>query len=273
MGQLRQDFQLAVGPRPALPHPHRREAVGLPGACEILISPPRACAPDGARCVLSARAQVEDCGKGFVDRALLARHERTHSKERPFLCPHPGCDKAFKVQKPHARARAHTICSCCLRNGCWRSMLHRRTAGVRSAHPARVRVPPCRAGAQAPRVPPAAAQPARRLLVPGRRLPQKLLQPVVAADPPATRTREPGVGVDDGEAAAHDARERGAGARDGAHRAADGAAASDDEPGRRARGAQAGARARAQAAPAAARARRAARAAARAAAAAAAAAT
>ena len=55
-------------------------------------------APDGARCVLAARAQVEDCGKGFVDRALLARHERTHSKERPFLCPHPDCDKAFKVR-------------------------------------------------------------------------------------------------------------------------------------------------------------------------------
>ncbi|MBO8631217.1 hypothetical protein INO08_16050, partial [Staphylococcus aureus] len=40
---------------------------------------------------------MEGCGKGFVDRALLARHETTHSKARPFLCPYANCDKAFKV--------------------------------------------------------------------------------------------------------------------------------------------------------------------------------
>ena len=68
-----------------------------PWVCKVRASssPPRRL--QTARHCAVCHLQVEGCGKGFVDRALLARHERTHSKERPFLCPHPDCDKAFKV--------------------------------------------------------------------------------------------------------------------------------------------------------------------------------
>ena len=43
--------------------------------------------------------KFEGCAKGFINRTLLARHERTHSNGRPFGCPQPGCGKAFKEKR------------------------------------------------------------------------------------------------------------------------------------------------------------------------------
>ncbi len=37
-----------------------------------------------------------DCEKVFPDRKSLGHHKRSHSKERPFECPEPGCGCAFK---------------------------------------------------------------------------------------------------------------------------------------------------------------------------------
>ena len=67
--------------------------------------------PSARACtLLFPRAQVEGCGKGFVDRALLTRHERTHSTHRPFVCTYEGCNKAFKVmRKPPTPQAAHAL--------------------------------------------------------------------------------------------------------------------------------------------------------------------
>jgi uncharacterized Zn-finger protein len=39
--------------------------------------------------------RCETCGKAFVRPAELARHVRTHTGERPFVCAHEGCGKTF----------------------------------------------------------------------------------------------------------------------------------------------------------------------------------
>lgn len=38
------------------------------------------------------------CGKRFFERKLLTAHERTHTGERPFVCPNEGCRSAFKAR-------------------------------------------------------------------------------------------------------------------------------------------------------------------------------
>lgn len=36
-----------------------------------------------------------ECGKAYSKAAKLAEHERSHTNERPYKCPHEGCGKSF----------------------------------------------------------------------------------------------------------------------------------------------------------------------------------
>lgn len=41
----------------------------------------------------------QHCGKGFVQKTDLKRHETTHSNEKNFICIVDGCGKAFSTKK------------------------------------------------------------------------------------------------------------------------------------------------------------------------------
>ena len=130
--------------------------------------------------------QIDGCGKGFVDRALLTRHERTHSKERPFLCPHPGCMKVRRPPRLAPRRPDHPARPASLTRRSSPLLIsaafplpflsfplrHPPTTSKRTP-PSAACPTPLRAaasagvqGAEAPRVPHAAARAARRLRLP-----------------------------------------------------------------------------------------------------------
>jgi uncharacterized Zn-finger protein len=51
--------------------------------------------------------QCDKCLKTFTRPYNLKSHARTHTKERPFPCSHPGCNRAFA--RPHDRKRHGSI--------------------------------------------------------------------------------------------------------------------------------------------------------------------
>ena len=56
-------------------------------------SRPFACAHDGCDKAFTKKARADICGPALTAQDHLNRHERIHSGERPFSCPH--CDKTF----------------------------------------------------------------------------------------------------------------------------------------------------------------------------------
>jgi len=56
----------------------------------------------------AARYECSYCHKGFTRPSSLKIHINTHTGERPFTCPHPGCGRSFSVQSNMRRhARVH----------------------------------------------------------------------------------------------------------------------------------------------------------------------
>ncbi|EPS97713.1 hypothetical protein FOMPIDRAFT_1061694 [Fomitopsis schrenkii] len=56
----------------------------------------------------AARYECSYCHKGFTRPSSLKIHLNTHTGERPFTCPHPGCGRSFSVQSNMRRhARVH----------------------------------------------------------------------------------------------------------------------------------------------------------------------
>ncbi|TFK77726.1 hypothetical protein K466DRAFT_508163, partial [Polyporus arcularius HHB13444] len=62
------------------------------------------------------------CRLSFKRSFDLRRHSRTHTREKPFLCPTPGCDKAYTrkdavyrhlVQSHFLRMSALPFSDCC----------------------------------------------------------------------------------------------------------------------------------------------------------------
>lgn len=59
--------------------------------CSMAVYKPR---PKNHACL------YQGCGKAYLRPALLRQHERSHTNERPFVCPEEGCGKAF-LRKSH----------------------------------------------------------------------------------------------------------------------------------------------------------------------------
>lgn len=55
------------------------------------------------------RHRCDICGSAFARPSSLLTHMRTHTGERPFVCPYPGCGKAFSIRNNQIRHyRLHT---------------------------------------------------------------------------------------------------------------------------------------------------------------------
>ena len=39
------------------------------------------------------------CGKEFVQKCSMKRHEQTHSNDKQWICDHPACGKRFKLKE------------------------------------------------------------------------------------------------------------------------------------------------------------------------------
>lgn len=59
--------------------------------------------------------------QSFTESSKLKRHMRSHSGERPFECPHPGCGKRFSLDfnmRVHARIHSGERPHACDYPGC-----------------------------------------------------------------------------------------------------------------------------------------------------------
>ncbi|RKP22570.1 hypothetical protein SYNPS1DRAFT_2561, partial [Syncephalis pseudoplumigaleata] len=49
-----------------------------------------------------------DCGRAFQRAEHVRRHQRIHTNERPFICPHRDCGRAFgRSDNLNAHLRSH----------------------------------------------------------------------------------------------------------------------------------------------------------------------
>ena len=79
-----------------------------------------------------ARNQCAVCGKHFSRSWLLKGHMRTHTGERPYRCPHAGCERAFADKSNlrshlliHSADGKHYVCSRCNRAFAQKRYLHK----------------------------------------------------------------------------------------------------------------------------------------------------
>ncbi len=89
------------------------------------------CPPQLHRC--------SSCGRRLASARALRDHERTHTGEKPYPCPHPGCGRRFALAKTlrvHFRQHSGERPYACPRPGCGRTFVQNSTlrSHVRNNH-------------------------------------------------------------------------------------------------------------------------------------------